>query len=102
MTEQSFFREDERYWKPTALRFPGRKIIDLGQGCYLEISETKAYALFAHRKDDGTMCWGQIALGSIPNSWRVWSWDPLTLEPSIECPEHRCHGWIREGKWVPA
>jgi hypothetical protein len=29
--------------------------------------------------------------------WKVISWDPLTLEPSIQtgC----CHGYIREGKW---
>lgn len=35
-----------------------------------------------------------------PNSphWTVVSWEPLTLEPSIQtgC----CHGYIREGKWV--
>lgn len=35
------------------------------------------------------------------NMWKVESWDPLTLSPSILCS---CgdHGYIREGKWVRA
>jgi hypothetical protein len=34
------------------------------------------------------------------NFWTVESWEPLTLNPSIQtgC----CHGYIREGKWVDA
>lgn len=100
---ETFYREDERYWKPDSLRFPHRQVLDLGQGCYLEVAASRTYALFAHRKEDGSMCWGQITLGSLPNAWRVWKWDGgLTLEPSLECPAHRCHGWIRDGKWVPA
>jgi hypothetical protein len=33
--------------------------------------------------------------------WTVESWDPLTLSPSILCG---CgdHGFIKEGRWVPA
>lgn len=33
--------------------------------------------------------------------WKVESWDLLTLSPSVLC---RCgdHGFIRDGKWVPA
>lgn len=33
--------------------------------------------------------------------WRVHSLDPLTLTPSLLC---HCgdHGYIREGRWVPA
>lgn len=33
--------------------------------------------------------------------WTVESWDPLTLSPSLLC---HCsdHGFIKEGKWVPA
>jgi len=31
--------------------------------------------------------------------WKIKRWDPLTLEPSIQC---RCgfYGYIEEGKWV--
>lgn len=33
--------------------------------------------------------------------WTVESWEPLTLSPSVLCA---CgdHGWVREGRWVPA
>ena len=33
--------------------------------------------------------------------WKVESWDPLTLSPSIVSP---CglHGFVRGGRWVPA
>lgn len=33
--------------------------------------------------------------------WTVESWEPLTLSPSLLC---HCgdHGFIREGRWVPA
>lgn len=39
-----------------------------------------------------------------PNNplWDVISWEPLTLSPSIQRKECNCHGFIREGKWVPA
>lgn len=34
--------------------------------------------------------------------WTLVQEDPLTLFPSLQC--HCCphHGWIREGRWVPA
>ena len=28
--------------------------------------------------------------------------DPLTISPSILCPDCGTHGFIREGRWVPA
>lgn len=34
--------------------------------------------------------------------WTVESWDPLTLSPSIQMHPCGCHGFIREGRWVPA
>lgn len=34
--------------------------------------------------------------------WTVVSWEPLTLDPSILCLSCKLHGWIREGRWVPA
>lgn len=36
------------------------------------------------------------------DSWTVESLEPLTLSPSILRLECGCHGFIREGKWVPA
>lgn len=35
-------------------------------------------------------------------SWVVEKEDPLTLSPSVLCTTCGHHGYIREGKWVPA
>ena len=34
--------------------------------------------------------------------WRVEQWDPLTISPSVLCRDCGLHGWIRDGRWVPA
>lgn len=34
--------------------------------------------------------------------WQVQCWDPLTVSPSILCLLCDDHGFIREGRWVPA
>lgn len=34
--------------------------------------------------------------------WTVESWDPLTISPSVLCRRCGDHGFIRNGKWVPA
>lgn len=46
---------------------------------------------------------GGVSFEGLPGEgprWTVESLDPLTLSPSIDtgC----CHGFIREGRWVPA
>jgi hypothetical protein len=35
-------------------------------------------------------------------TWELISTDPLTLSPSLACQNCPHHGFIREGKWVPA
>lgn len=35
-------------------------------------------------------------------TWEVQQWEPLTITPSVLCRTCGCHGWIREGRWVPA
>jgi len=35
-----------------------------------------------------------------PNGWTLDEADPLTISPSILCGSCRCHGYIREGRWV--
>lgn len=37
-----------------------------------------------------------------PVRWTVESEDPLTLAPSLACRVCGDHGFIRDGKWVPA
>jgi hypothetical protein len=34
--------------------------------------------------------------------WQVQSWEPLTVSPSLLCTACGDHGFIREGRWVPA
>lgn len=34
--------------------------------------------------------------------WKLESEEPLTLSPSLLCPVCQHHGFIRDGKWVPA
>lgn len=58
-----------------------------------------------HNRPDGQRCEGG---GFIPlntgHGWSVVNWEPLTLSPSLMCMRPGCgtHGWIRDGKWVPA
>lgn len=34
--------------------------------------------------------------------WQVVSWEPLTLSPSLLCRACGMHGFIQQGRWVPA
>jgi len=34
--------------------------------------------------------------------WQVLSWEPLTLSPSLLCQLCGDHGFVRDGRWVPA
>lgn len=43
---------------------------------------------------------GWIPVNS-PKGWQLVSEDPVTLAPSIRCTVCNCHGYIRNGKWVP-
>jgi len=49
---------------------------------------------------------GHVTEGSwIPvgeDGWTLMSREPLHLEPSLRCRICGDHGWIRDGKWVPA
>lgn len=54
----------------------------------------------------GKLCCGAVtragmALGQEP-TWRVVTEEPLTLEPSLLCRMCGDHGFVRDGKWVPA
>jgi len=62
-----------------------------------------------HRLPNGNMCGSWIPF-DVPAAykytagspkWQVASYEPLTLSPSLLC---NCgdHGFIRDGKWVPA
>lgn len=63
-----------------------------------------------HCKNDGEVCGGYAAFAKELDPatedpaqvWEVKSLDPLTLEPSLDCPKCPSHGSITDGKWVEA
>jgi len=76
---------------------------------YGDPAEALGGAIVTHKKADGTWCQGAVTF-DVPISrekapgrptWRVESWDPLTLAPSLLC---HCgdHGHIRGGRWERA
>lgn len=67
-----------------------------------------ALAIVGHCHPDGTECEGAVPLdrpgypefGRGPG-WMVVQEEPLTLSPSIQA-DCGLHGFIRDGRWVPA
>lgn len=57
----------------------------------------------AHRTPSGDVCvgWAQW-IGPGDRNWRLISLDPLHIEPSLLCRTCGNHGYIHDGKWVPA
>jgi hypothetical protein len=81
-------------------------MIDLGMGFQCELMEGDECLALIH---EGCVHGGyghaiplKPGLGNHA-SWQLVSKEPLHLEPSIFC-SHGCnfHGFIRDGKWVPA
>lgn len=70
----------------------------------------KVGASITHRAADGRECCGTVHfdtpdvqkfhLAGPNHRWRVVSWEPLTVEPSIRCGLCGDHGFISAGKWV--
>jgi len=77
---------------------------------FAELPDVERYGLLIkHSTPEGNACMGSVVFGSDvaeavspgKDTWEVESWVPLTLSPSILCS---CgdHGFIREGRWIPA
>jgi hypothetical protein len=85
--------------------------IDIGHGVTLipMVYEGQVVGLIEEHDDNaGARCSGYVRLRIPLNdtttrpSWAVESEEPLTLSPSVLCTTCGHHGFIREGKWVPA
>lgn len=67
------------------------------------LTYTDGTARFEHRCDRGergsVVCAPVLQL-STPGGHRITQTAPLTVEPSILCPDCGTHGFIREGRWV--
>jgi hypothetical protein len=62
----------------------------------------------SHRASDGRECGGSVTF-DVPEAeglpcprWTVESWEPLTISPSVLCRTCGHHGFVRDGRWVPA
>lgn len=78
---------------------------------YEGIPDVERYgAIVYHKKKDGSECWSGVTfesevakkIGDDRPSWKVESWEPLTLSPSLLCRLCGDHGFIRNGKWERA
>lgn len=71
-------------------------------------SVERAGAIDEHLAPDGKPCEGGVTF-DVPGTenlrgpkWQIVSWEPLTLSPSLRCTTCGDHGFVRNGKWVPA
>ena len=92
-------------------------LIDIGGGHTIKFvsykDDERAAIQDHHLTKDGKPCRGFVSFldGAWANefrnvdgfqAWKVESWEPLTLSPSLLCKTCGDHGFIRGGKWVMA
>ena len=87
---------------------------DIGHGVRIRYAEYKGERCAIHEthlKPSGQKCRGFVPFrcgawdrdfNSSIASWEVINRDPLTLAPSILCRACGNHGFIQNGRWVPA
>lgn len=81
---------------------------------YKDVPDIEKFgAAVSHLNKDGQPCEGFITFdlpevrdvlqpGDNRPLWQVESWEPFTVSPSLLCKICGDHGFIRDGKWVPA
>lgn len=82
--------------------------VDIGHG--VTVQERRMDGVLAglgynHPNPDGTVCKDYIPVKSDPSDihgWDLVSEVPLTVSPSLLCRVCGHHGFIRDGRWVPA
>lgn len=93
---------------------PPEDAIEIGPRNRITFSEYKGETAGIqewHQKADGKWCVGWIAFAGAAwansfkepiTTWNVVQREPLTLTPSILCRACQNHGFITDGRWVPA
>ncbi len=83
--------------------------IDIGHGVTIEIRRiegAQSGVAYWHPtvNQPGKTCedWANFNEYGWTNGWDVEQLEPLTISPSLACRACGHHGFIREGKWVPA
>ena len=81
---------------------------DIGHGVSIQVLTVRDEkgpdgVAYQHPDGKGEMCRGYASF-SPPwtDGWKVESLDPLTISPSLLCRVCGHHGFIRDGKWIPA
>ncbi len=82
---------------------------DIGHGVQVQkryIDGVLAGVAYDHPRPDGTVCRGYIPVkdseGWPESGWDLHSDTPLTVSPSLLCRVCNHHGFIQDGRWVPA
>ncbi len=79
---------------------------DIGHGVSVEVRDIDGVAAgvaYRHQKPGGGTCEGYCPLRPVvSDGWDMVKRNPLTLDPSLLCRACGHHGWVKEGKWVPA
>lgn len=92
-------------------RLPPAAAIDLGHDVYIVFVHRdgeRAGVHIYHRDPAGRPCVGSVVF-DLPGVrdwhkqavWQVHSLEPLHIDPSVLC-SCGSHGWIHNGRWVPA
>lgn len=89
---------------------PDEDATSLGEGHaykFFQDASGQRIGLFEwHRTPEGTWCCGGVYFEGADerhqSQWKVETWEPLTLSPSLLCGNCTSHGFIRDGKWVEA
>jgi hypothetical protein len=91
---------------------PPDGVLDLGHDVLVKLTAREGYEgpvglIETHRSAEGHGCGGSVTF-DVPGAeglggprWQVISLDPLHIEPSVLCSCGH-HGFIREGRWIPA
>ena len=80
--------------------------VDIGGGVSIEIRRVDGAVggvAYRHKKPStGGPCEGYAPVAGPGALWTLVSSEPLTLAPSLLCLECKHHGFIQNGRWVPA
>jgi hypothetical protein len=86
--------------------------IDIGHGVTIRFTAHQGETIgiveeHPDERDPSTRCAAALFWKAMPNDrprpiWTLVQRDPLTLTPSISCTACGHHGFITDGRWVPA
>jgi hypothetical protein len=82
-------------------------VIDIGHGISIEVRGVPGVAAgldYVHHSPTGARHESHVPFNQHGETqgWDVLSTEPLTLSPSLRCRRCGHHGFIRDGRWVPA